>query len=94
MAALRLARAARTPPPSTNAPDQPRTEQPLSKIRFAQLAGWIAKHASAWSSDSLDLVENDPNMGPQDVFRFTDEMRNRLDRIDKQAGRSTEKSHG
>ncbi|WP_293811333.1 hypothetical protein [uncultured Bosea sp.] len=66
----------------------------LSKIRFAQLAGWIAKHAAAWSSDSLDLIEDEPNISPQDVFRFTDEMRARLDRLDKQAGRTLEKRHG
>lgn len=84
------------PSPATGAgaPDRPATAQPLPKVRFAQLAGWIAKHAAAWSSDSLDLVERDPNMGPQDVFRFTDEMRARLDRLDKQAGRALENKHG
>ncbi|KAG5182041.1 hypothetical protein JKP88DRAFT_290668 [Tribonema minus] len=42
----------------------------------------------------LDLIEDEPNISPQDVFRFTDEMRARFDRLDKQAGRTPEKRHG
>lgn len=60
----------------------------LSKVRFAQQAAFIAKNAAAWSSDCLDLLDEFPNMRVQDVARFTDDMRSRLDRIDKLAGRA------
>ena len=58
----------------------------LTKIRFAQMASYIAKNASAWSSDCLDLVDIYPEMRPEDVFRFTTEMRGRLARLDEMAG--------
>lgn len=60
----------------------------LTKIRFAQLCGYVAKNAASWSSDALDLIECvDEQEYPETVFRFTDEMRDRLDRIDVLAGR-------
>lgn len=59
----------------------------LTKIRFSQLASRIAKNAADWSSDSLDLIEDYPDMRPEDVFRFTDTIRQRLDCIDERAGR-------
>ena len=60
----------------------------LTKIRFAQLCGYIAKNAANWSSEALDFVDrlDDPERS-EAVFRFTDEMRQRLDRIDSLAGR-------
>jgi hypothetical protein len=60
----------------------------LSKIRFAQLAGRIAKNAADWSADSLDLIEDYPEMRPEDVYRFTDMIRDRLNWIDERAGRA------
>ena len=60
----------------------------ISKIRFAQQAGFIAKNAAAWAADCLDLIEDYPKMLMVDVARFTDDMRSRLDRIDEMAGRS------
>lgn len=57
----------------------------MTKVWFAQMAGRIAKNAAAWSSDSLDLIDDDPEMRPEDAFRFTADMRSRLDRIDEQA---------
>ncbi|TCR64651.1 hypothetical protein [Bosea sp. BK604] len=60
----------------------------LTKIRFSQLAGYIAKNAATWSAESLDLVEAYPEMRPDAVYRFTDEMRARLDRLDELAGRA------
>lgn len=61
----------------------------LTKVRFAQQAGFIAKNAAAWSADCLDLLEDSPNMRVEDVARFTDDMRSRLDRIDELAGRAS-----
>lgn len=65
----------------------------LSKIRFAQQASYISKKAAAWSADCLDLIEIYPDMRPEDVFRFTEEMRARLANLDGLARAALESSH-
>ena len=67
-------------------------EKKISKVRFAQQAGFIAKNAAAWSSDCLDLLDDYPDMRVEDVARFTDDMRSRLDRIDELAGRALDEA--
>lgn len=59
----------------------------LTEAQFAQQCAYIAKNAAAWAGDTLTLPENhhrpaDANM----VRRFTDEMRERLARLDEWAG--------
>lgn len=48
----------------------------MTRARFAQLASRLAKDASSWSADALDL---DGEMRPEDVRRFVQQMRERLD---------------
>jgi hypothetical protein len=60
----------------------------LSKVRFAQQAGFIAKNAATWAAECLDLLDEYPDMRGEDVRRFTDDMRARLDRIDEMTGRA------
>lgn len=60
----------------------------ISRQRFSQQCGFIAKNAAAWAADTLDLVQwKDQPERAETVFRFTDEMRRRLDHIDEIAGR-------
>jgi hypothetical protein len=56
---------------------------------FARMCAYIAKNASAWSSDILSMPA-DMNDHPRAevVGRFTDDIRQRLDRLDKMAGRT------
>lgn len=60
----------------------------LTKVAFAQQAGFIAKNAATWAAESLILLDEYPTMRVEDVRRFTDDMRSRLDRIDEMAGRA------
>lgn len=63
----------------------------IKRLRFAQQCAFIAKNAAAWAADSLDLVSSTGEVErPETVFRFTDDMRARLDRIDEMAGRKHE----
>ncbi|MBS7702713.1 hypothetical protein [Chelatococcus asaccharovorans] len=57
---------------------------PLTQHRFAQYCAYIAKNASAWAGDTLDC---EGDVAPEIVARFTDELRERADRIDQRAGR-------
>ncbi|WP_089177303.1 hypothetical protein [Bosea sp. AS-1] len=65
----------------------------LSKVKFAQQASYISKNAAAWASDCLDLIDIYPDMRPEDVFRFTEEMRARLANLDGLARAALEASH-
>lgn len=66
----------------------------LTKVRFSQQASFIAKNAAAWSADCLDLLDDYPNMRVEDVARFTDDMRSRLDRLDEMASRPAMENEG
>lgn len=60
----------------------------LTEARFAQRCAYIANHASSWAAELLDFVEDrEREADPESVFRFTDSVRYRLDRLDKEAGR-------
>ncbi|APY14275.1 hypothetical protein GJU94_13780 [Brucella sp. 10RB9214] len=60
----------------------------LTEARFAQRCAYIAKHASDWAAELLDFVEDrEREADPESVFRFTDSVRERLDRLDEEAGR-------
>lgn len=60
----------------------------LTEARFAQRCAYIAKHASSWAAELLDFVEDrEREADPESVFRFTDSVRDRLDWLDKEAGR-------
>lgn len=60
----------------------------LTEARFAQRCAYIAKQASDWAAELLDFVEDrEREADPESVFRFTDSVRDRLDRLDKEAGR-------
>lgn len=61
----------------------------LTKVHFAQRCGHLTRLVASWGAESLDLLDEiDQPMRPPDVFRFTDEVRARLDHLDKQAGRT------
>lgn len=61
----------------------------LTEAQFSMQCAFIAKNAAAWAGDLLTLSEHyGREANPQTVGRFTDEMRERLDRLDKWAGRS------
>lgn len=61
----------------------------ITQLRFSQQCGFIAKNAAAWAADTLDLITSaDDRARPETVFRFTDEMRQRLDHLDEMAGRA------
>lgn len=61
----------------------------FTEAQFSTQCAFIAKSAAAWAGDILTLPEryNEP-ASPATVGRFTDEMRERLDRLDARAGRS------
>lgn len=62
----------------------------ITGAQFSMQCAFIAKNAASWAGDILTLPE-DYNMpaSPHTVARFTDEMRERLDRLDAWSGRST-----
>ncbi len=60
----------------------------LTNAAFAEQCAYLAKNAAAWAGDCLTLPEyNHRPVDPTTVARFTDDMRNRLDRLDERAGR-------
>ena len=61
----------------------------LTEAEFAQQCAFIAKNAADWASSILEIGEalNDPARLTT-VCRFTDEMRQRLDHLDRKAGRA------
>ena len=60
----------------------------LTTAHFSMQCAFIAKNAAAWAGDALTLPEelNQP-VDVKAVARFTDKMRETLDRLDKRAGR-------
>lgn len=69
------------------------TEKKLTEAIFSMQCSFIAKNAAAWAGDLLTLPEQyDTVSNPRTVARFTDDMRGRLDRLDKWAGRTIEPS--
>ena len=60
----------------------------LTTSQFSMQCAFIAKNAAAWAGDALTLPERlNEAADVTAVARFTDEMRERLDRLDKWAGR-------
>jgi hypothetical protein len=59
---------------------------PLTEAQFSMQCSYIAKHAAAWAGDILTLPEryNLP-ADPATVRRFTDDIRHRLEIIEKWA---------
>lgn len=57
---------------------------PLTQQQFAQKCAYVARHASAWAGDTLEM---ESDVSPDTVARFTDELRERADHIDRRAGR-------
>ena len=57
----------------------------ISQATFSMQCAFIAKNAASWAGDLLTLPECPAP--PEMVARFTDEMRERLDQLDKMAGR-------
>lgn len=63
----------------------------LTEAQFSMQCAFIAKNAAAWAGDLLTLPEHyNKEADPRTVGRFTDEMRERLDRLDQWAGRTTQ----
>lgn len=61
----------------------------LTEAQFSMQCSFIAKNAASWAADILTLPERyNEASAVETVARFTDEMRDRLDRLDKMAGRS------
>lgn len=61
----------------------------LTEAQFSIQCAYIAKNAAAWAADTLttaDDLSKDANADM--VARFTDDMRERLDRLDQRAGRT------
>ncbi len=66
--------------------DLPRVR--LTHIQFAQRCAYIAKSAAGWAVESLNYSEEDVSAAQcENIFRFTDNMRQRLDEIDRLSGR-------
>jgi hypothetical protein len=66
------------------------TEKKLTEAIFSMQCSFIAKNAAAWAGDLLTLPERyDEASNPRTVARFTDDMRERLDRLDAWASRPT-----
>lgn len=64
------------------------TEKRITEAQFSMQCSFIAKNAAAWAGDILTLPEHyNREAETNTVARFTDEMRERLDRLDKWAGR-------
>ena len=64
------------------------TDRKLTEAQFSMQCAYIAKNAAAWAGDTLttfDDLSKDANVDT--VARFTDDMRERLDRLDEWAGR-------
>ncbi len=60
----------------------------LTTSQFSMQCSYIAKNAAAWAGDALTLPEQlSQEVDVAAVARFTDEMRERLDRLDQWAGR-------
>lgn len=60
----------------------------LTNAQFSMQCSFIAKNAAAWAGDTLTLPERlNQEADVSAVARFTDEMRERLDRLDKWADR-------
>jgi hypothetical protein len=60
----------------------------LTEVQFSMQCAFIAKEAAAWAGDILILPERlNEEADFKNVARFTDKMRERLDRLDKWAGR-------
>lgn len=59
----------------------------LTNAQFAQHCSRLAGRAASWAADILDEAP-DGNARLHDVERFTDSIRERLNRIDELAGRS------
>ncbi|APU92975.1 hypothetical protein PQB34_gp47 [Ochrobactrum phage POI1126] len=65
----------------------------LTQAQFAMQCAFISKNASAWAGDTLTLPERlNKHADVAAVARFTDEMRERLDRLDKWAGREAQQA--
>jgi hypothetical protein len=65
------------------------TGRRLTEAQFAMQCAYIAKNAAAWTGDTLttfDDLSKDANTDT--VARFTNDMRERLDRLDQWAGRT------
>lgn len=60
----------------------------MTQAEFAQQCAFIAKKAADWAGDVLTLPEDYARpVDPKAVARFTDGLREHLDRIDRRAGR-------
>ena len=67
----------------------------LTTSQFSMQCAFIAKNAAAWAGDALTLHERlNEEADFAAVARFTDEIRERLDRLDKWAGRQALKGGG
>ena len=67
----------------------------LTEAQFSMQCSFIAKNAAAWAGDLLTLPEHyTKEADPRTVARFTDEMRQRLDRLDEWVGRSALRKEG
>lgn len=63
----------------------------LTEVEFSKQCSFIAKEAAAWAGDLLTLPERlECKVDKETVARFTDKMRERLDRLDERAGRKKE----
>lgn len=67
----------------------------ITSAQFSMQCSFIAKNAAAWAGDMLTLPESyqDP-VDTATVARFTDDMRERLDRLDAWAGRAARSESG
>lgn len=64
-------------------------EKRITEAQFSMQCSFIAKNAAAWAGDILTLQERyNREADAKTVARFTDEIRERLDRLDKWAGRA------
>lgn len=60
----------------------------LTAARFARRCASISSLAAQWASELLDEAEFiNREADTESVFRFTDSVRERLDWLDKEAGR-------
>ena len=60
----------------------------MTEAQFSMQCSFIAKNAAAWAGDLLELPElYNRKADARMVARFTDAMRERLDRLDEWAGR-------
>lgn len=66
------------------------TPEKLTEAQFSKYCSFIARCAACWSADILDTSDLMREADAITVARFTDDIRERLDRLDERAGRTQE----